>query len=93
MVPVAKLMYIFILCFLFIYMFGWESMTQFIAGDYNMVTKIIDSDGEDVPAPSFAVFVKNSSFQRSIFFYINEVDICTCIILLLHFSKDSEMPT
>ena len=51
MVPVAKLMYIFILCFLLIYMFGWESMTQFIAGDYNMVTKIIDSDGEDVPAP------------------------------------------
>ena len=30
-----------------------------------MVTKIIDSDGEDVPAPSFTVYVDNGTYNKN----------------------------
>ena len=41
-----------------------------------MVTKIIDSDGEDVPAPSFTVFWQNGTENRGRQFFYRKARKC-----------------
>ena len=52
---VLKGLYALVLLIIFSYLFGFEAMSKWMAGEYHMVTKIVSSDGEDVPAPTLTV--------------------------------------
>ena len=48
-----------LLLLLFFIFFGLQSLEQYIAGKYQIVTEIVTNDGSDVPAPTFTVVKHN----------------------------------
>ena len=56
---------------LFFHLFGLQSLQQYMAGKYQIVTEIVTTDGSDVPAPTFTVVKYNP--ERNIWKYQLEV--------------------
>ena len=47
-----------------------------MAGKYEMVTEVVATDGEDIPAPSFTVFTVNLDSPKNVEFYIQQARDC-----------------
>ena len=68
---IFKFFYVTTLFAMFLRFFGLQSLYQYADGRYNMMTEMIDTDGEDVPAPAFTVLNFNRSLEK--YYYKNQV--------------------
>ena len=74
MFAILKWFYALILLILFFVLFGYQSIDQFMAKKYNMVTEIVNSDGTDVPAPQLTVLRINSN-DKNVSYFQDKVEI------------------
>ena len=63
-----KVLYIILLFVVFFSLFGMKSLSQFLDGKYNLVTEMLDTDGDDVPAPSFTVLKYKNTINSTDYF-------------------------
>ena len=63
-----KVLYIILLFVVFFSLFGMKSLSQFLDGKYNLVTEMLDTDGDDVPAPSFTVLKYKNTIDSTDYF-------------------------
>ena len=63
-----KVLYIILLFVVFFSLFGMKSLSQFLDGKYNLVTEMLETDGDDVPAPSFTVLKYKNTINSTEYF-------------------------
>ena len=77
-----KGLFALLLLLLFFIFFGLQSLQQYMAGKYQIVTEIVATDGSDVPAPTFTV-VKHNPIRNIWDYQIK--GLLLYIIIKLHF--------
>ena len=84
-----KGLFALLLLLLFFIFFGLQSLEQYLAGKYQIVTEVVPTDGSDVPAPTFTVVKYNP--ERNIWKYQLEVPSLKIINFLIKAFIDHKM--